>query len=216
MIISLSGKKKAGKDTIANFLVEDKGFVKLSFATPLKELLVKVFKIDSSYLHDDKKKDEELDYYISIDYSHLDKMRDIIENEWGFPIDYLTREKMEKFYDTEIKTPRQLMQTVGTEIIRGCIRDDIFIQLLIETVKKISRPVVVADTRLSNERNALNEMGALMCLVRRGPEDTHKDKHISENDLGDESEYDVLIDNNIPLRQLRSEINLWYSIVYKK
>lgn len=216
MIISLSGKKKAGKDTIADFLVKDQGFVKVSLATPLKDLLIKVFRLDKSNFYDESKKDSELDYKLYIDYTHLDEMRHIIEEEWGFPVSYEAREKMEKFYNTQIKTPRELMQIVGTDIIRSSIKDDIFIQLLINNIKKLARPVVVADVRLSNEREALNEVGALLCLVKRHQPLDEIDTHISENDLGDEAEYDVIIENNIPLIQLRSEINLWYSIVHKK
>jgi hypothetical protein len=215
MILALSGKKKSGKDTVANFLVKDQGFVKLSLATPLKELLIKVFKIDKDLLHNESKKDVEFDEIINIDYSHLDKIREIITEEWGFPIDYDAREGIEEFHGKEIKTPRQLMQTVGTDIIRNNVRDDVFIILLLEKIKVTQRPIVIADVRLRNERETLLNIGAHLCLVKRDLI-TEKDEHISENDLGDEDEYDIVIENNIDITQLRSEINLWYSVTHKK
>ncbi len=216
MILALSGKKKSGKDTVSDFLVKDQGFIKLSLATPLKDLLIKVFRIDKELLYDDDKKDKELEYFITIDYSHLDKIRDIVTEEWGFGIDYETRENIEEFYGMEIKTPRQLMQTVGTDLIRKNIRDDVFIVLLLEQIKKTQRPIVIADARLQNERETLVNIGATLGLVKRTLTEDKSDSHISENDLGDEDEYDLIIDNNIDLNQLRAEINLWYTMTHKK
>ena len=42
MIIGLSGYARSGKDTIADYLVENHGFVKLSFATPMRESLYRL------------------------------------------------------------------------------------------------------------------------------------------------------------------------------
>jgi hypothetical protein len=42
MIIGLSGWARAGKDTVADHLVDSFGFVKLSFATPMREALVRL------------------------------------------------------------------------------------------------------------------------------------------------------------------------------
>jgi hypothetical protein len=215
MILALSGKKKSGKDTIANFLVSDQNFKKLSLATPLKDLLVKVFRVDERLLHDEDKKDTEMEDIITIDYHHLDDLRNVISEEWGFPIAYDTRERIEEFHGMEIRTPRQLMQTIGTDLIRRYIRDDIFIVLLLEKISKSERPIVVADVRLENERETLREIGAILGLVKRAHVDNN-DSHISENDLGTEDDYDLVIDNNISLQQLRSDMNLWFTLTHKK
>lgn len=42
MIIGLSGYARSGKDTIADHLVKNHGFIKLSFATPMREALLKL------------------------------------------------------------------------------------------------------------------------------------------------------------------------------
>lgn len=42
MIIGLSGYAQVGKDTIANYLVSEYGFVKISFADPLREALYRL------------------------------------------------------------------------------------------------------------------------------------------------------------------------------
>lgn len=42
MIIGVAGYARAGKDTVADYLVEKHGFVKMSFAEPIKEALIKL------------------------------------------------------------------------------------------------------------------------------------------------------------------------------
>jgi hypothetical protein len=42
MIIGLSGYAQVGKDTVANYLVEHYGFVKVSFADPIREALYRL------------------------------------------------------------------------------------------------------------------------------------------------------------------------------
>jgi hypothetical protein len=42
MIIGLSGWARSGKDTVANHLVDNFGFVKVSFAEPMREALVRL------------------------------------------------------------------------------------------------------------------------------------------------------------------------------
>ena len=55
MIIGLSGLKGSGKSTAANFLVED-GFVKMSFAEPIKRMLACVG-LSSEELYGDRKQE---------------------------------------------------------------------------------------------------------------------------------------------------------------
>lgn len=59
MIIGLGYKKGSGKDTVADFLVRNHGFTKLSFADPLKAAAREIFGFDQEQLYGSKK--EELD-----------------------------------------------------------------------------------------------------------------------------------------------------------
>lgn len=56
-IVAFTGLAGAGKDTAADFLVED-GFVKLAFADPLKEGVHCLFGIPAEHLNDPVKKEE--------------------------------------------------------------------------------------------------------------------------------------------------------------
>jgi hypothetical protein len=215
-IIGLSGRKSSGKDTVAGFFVESERFTKLSLATPLKQMLSKVFDIEMKYFEDEKLKEQELPRFIKLDYHHINKIERIVAEDWGFTVDYLAQHSFIDFLGKEIKTARSLMQTVGTDMLRTFIRDDIFIVLLFSRIKELSSNVVVADVRLKNEREALKKAGASLILIKRDSLD-NKDKHISENDLGKDTEYDAVINNSdISLGQLRSEVLMWYSVAGAK
>jgi hypothetical protein len=212
-IIGIAGLKRSGKDTIANFFVESERFTKVALADSLKELLVRVFGVEKKYFYDDALKEGDLPERITIDYSHLDKLCDIVKNEWGFPIEQ--RDRIDYFFGQEISSVRSLLQTVGNDILRDCIRDDIFIVLLFCRIKEISGNVVISDVRYKNERDALKKAGASLLLVKRNPL-MNKDQHTSENSLGKDKEYDVIITNDdISLNQLRSEVLMWYSVKAK-
>lgn len=57
MLIGLCGYKGSGKDTVADILVKDYGFVKKSFAEPLKEGLKSLFDLSDEQLHDSEQKE---------------------------------------------------------------------------------------------------------------------------------------------------------------
>ena len=59
MIIGLVGNKNVGKDTFADYLVENKGFIKYAFADPLKKGLKELFGLTDEQIYGDKK--EEID-----------------------------------------------------------------------------------------------------------------------------------------------------------
>ncbi len=215
MIIGLAGEKFSGKSLVASFFVKSEKFVEVAFADPLKEMLIKITGLDSKYFNDQSFKEKELPYFITIDYDFLDKLYNIVENQWGINVDFDQRGLIDCFAGTIVKTPRELMQIVGTDILRRYIRDDIFVVLLFIKLKEISCDVVVTDVRLKNEREALKKAGAKLMRIKR-PSIIKKDQHISENDLGKDEDYDaVILNDDIGITQLRSEVLMWYSVAVK-
>lgn len=55
MIIGLNGYAGCGKTTAANYLTENHGFIKMSFAKPLKEITSILFDLNEDQLYGDKK-----------------------------------------------------------------------------------------------------------------------------------------------------------------
>lgn len=56
-IIGVSGKINSGKDTFADYLIKNFGFIKYSMATPLKKALSELYLVDESLFHDRSKKE---------------------------------------------------------------------------------------------------------------------------------------------------------------
>ncbi|MGD9679022.1 MAG: hypothetical protein AB7V16_11830 [Vulcanibacillus sp.] len=75
MIIMLSGYKRSGKDTVANYLVNEYGFTRYGFADPIKEI--------SYILFDWKKEDDEV-------------LKEVIDERYGF-----SRRQFWQYFGTE-------------------------------------------------------------------------------------------------------------------
>ena len=59
-LFMLTGTAGAGKDTIADFLVQHHHFVKFNFATVMKQYASKIYHVDLEYFYDRDKKDSVL------------------------------------------------------------------------------------------------------------------------------------------------------------
>ena len=209
-IISISGRANSGKDTLADVLVSRHGFTKISFADPLRELCSKVFDIPMNWFLDRDKKDSEMPSIITLDYKHLDKIVDIVDNDWGFTISNEVRGNLDESYGVEFETPRDILKFIGTELLRKHVRDDLWIVLALSRIKDIGHKIVLADVRFQNERDILAKAGATLCLVKR-PDMESEDDHISE-DTGEESQYDCIFNNVGKLHEFQSDVSMWYTL----
>lgn len=61
-VIAISGWKRSGKDTVAEHLIQ-KGFTRVSFADPLKDMVASEYDIPRSYCDDPKFKEAPLEQY---------------------------------------------------------------------------------------------------------------------------------------------------------
>lgn len=207
-IVSVSGLAGSGKDTLGNVLVKNHGFTRIALADPLRELCSRVFRLPFNDFLDPSKKDSELDYRITLDFHHIDQIRQIVEQEWGFEVSYAAREEMEDYHGEEFETPRDILKLVGTELIRKNVAEDIWIKLAFQKINEIGGKVVVTDVRFDNERRAFEKAGAIMCLIKR-PSAEKADSHSSE-DVGDDDEYDVIFHNTDEKHVFENEVTLWY------
>ncbi len=142
MVIGICGLISSGKDTIADYLIKNHTFHKISFADKLKDSVSAMFSWDRELL--DGKTNE--------------------SREW--------REKVDTYWTSETGrtiTPRLVLQEFGTECMRNGFYDGIWVSL---TKKKIiENPhmnFVLPDTRFPNEAKMLYEIGGEVWRVKRG------------------------------------------------
>ena len=62
MLIGIVGKAGAGKDSIANHLIENYDFTRRAFADPLKQVVQRLFAMSDEQLWGDRKEDIDVRY----------------------------------------------------------------------------------------------------------------------------------------------------------
>lgn len=91
------------------------------------------------------------------------------------------------------KTPRQLLQTLGTEWGREMVHPDIWVRTTMHRCRFMSR-VVISDCRFDNEAEAVRAAGGRVVLIER-PGYTPVNAHKSETSLSPQNVDRVLLND---------------------
>jgi hypothetical protein len=144
MLIATVGLIGSGKDTVADYLVENYGYQRQSFAGSLKDAVAVVMGWDRELLEGRTKE----------------------AREWRETVDPWWAERLGIWN----LTPRWVLQQWGTEVCRRHFHDDIWIASVEH--KLLSRPpkVVISDCRFPNEVAAVRKANGLVIRVVRGEE----------------------------------------------
>lgn len=181
-LIGLVGKKRAGKDTFAERLIAEHGFVKVSFSAPVKEAALAVDPIIISA-------EDRTDWGAG-----PVRLSELVDNHgWE--------------YAKSIPEVRRFLQRLGTDAIRA-IDPDFWVRA---GMNKIPRdgfghtrvPVVITDVRFANEARAIKEAGGILVRVER-PGSDDGDTHASEVEL-DTYPVDRLVYNGGTVEQLHNQ-----------
>jgi hypothetical protein len=143
MIIGICGLIGAGKDTVADYLVNIHQFRRESFANSLKDAVSSVFNWDRELLEGRTKQ----------------------SREW--------REQPDPWWTDRLGqsiTPRWVLQYWGTEVCRRGFHDDIWIASLENKIRNSRDDIVISDCRFPNEIAAIKRAGGRVIRVTRGPE----------------------------------------------
>ena len=194
MIIGIVGFIGSGKGTVGDIL-ETQGFIKDSFARPLKDAVSIIFGWPRELLEGDTE----------------------VSRQW--------REQKDPFWSEKFGydfTPRMALQLMGTEAGRDVFHSDIWVISLLNRAK--GRNIVVTDVRFQNEINYIQAHMGIILRVKRGPEPPWYEKmlNISDFELRENymnqfkvhrSEWDWIgcdidfeIDNNGTLQDLRNNV----------
>lgn len=105
------------------------------------------------------------------------------------------------------KSPRELLQTLGTEWGRNTVRDDIWIQRAMQAARHYSK-VAICDCRFANEAQAVLRAGGAVWQVRRQAAGLagHAAKHSSEAGIPDRL-VTLRIDNDGTLGDLEAAVD---------
>lgn len=142
MIIGICGLIGSGKNTVADYLVEQHGFAAESFARSLKDAVAAVFGWDREMLEGLSEESRQ--------------WRDTVDPWWSNRLGMLDL------------TPRFVLQYWGTQVLRGHFHDDIWIASLERRLESATKNVVITDLRFPNEFEMLRRTGAYSVRVRRG------------------------------------------------
>jgi hypothetical protein len=157
-IIALSGKKGCGKSTVAQHLTKKFGYIEISFAKVLKDIVAILF----------------------------DWPRDRLEGIT--PEDRIWREATDEWWSERLNlphlTPRWVLQNFGTEVVRNHFHDEMWIARLEREISKFPKDqlLCVSDVRFQNEIDILTKYNALFFAISRDSEDKpSQNVHASEN-----------------------------------
>ena len=206
MILGVTGLIGSGKDTIADYLVTEHGFKRVSFAASLKDAVSAVFGWDREMLEGTSKQSR--------------AWREEVDEWWA---DRLAMPEL---------TPRWVLQYWGTDVFRNHFHTDIWVASVENKLRQTKDDIVITDCRFSNEVNAIKSSGGITCRVFRGENpvwyqaavdynkgpdgnsgwalgksklDKHK-VHASEySSVG--LKYDHFIDNNGTINDLHQQVN---------
>lgn len=206
MIIAFGGKSGVGKDTAASLFIKKYGYTKRSFAQPLKDLCARYFDIPVEQFEDPLLKDRDFEIPVQVDTNAALDLFLMASNSILY-IDWRDVKRMSLF-NKICYTPRELLVFVGTDLFRNNVDEQYWTKAGVADLKEGTN-YVFTDVRFPDERAALDKLGAAIVLMRRYKEDLSN--HRSENSLGKDEEYTLLLDNNSTKEILYSVLDYWYT-----
>ena len=177
-IIGITGLISSGKGTLAECIIQDHGFLKMSFADALKDSAAVMFGWSRSLLEGDTEK----------------------SRKWREQVDEFWAERLGK----PNFTPRLALQLLGTEAGRDVFGKDIWVASLEKKMLDFQHEVmavtedgesvvgaVIPDVRFANEIQLIKKLGGIIVRVQRGDLPEHWEKTIQYNMWKDGAEVEV-------------------------
>ena len=180
IIIAISGKKRSGKDTVADYLCQKYNFVKQCFADPLKQAVAILFDWKLEDLYNENK--------------------DLKDDFWK-----IIRRKPLQTFGTELM--RQNLQKYVPEL--GWVKDNFWVlRWMKEYDRKNPERVVIPDARFINEIELIRlKYPDEFFSIRINRNIQSNDIHLSEISLDQYDKFDFIIDNNSTFEHLFQQVD---------
>lgn len=154
-ILSISGLIASGKDSVANYLITQHGFKRVSFANSLKDAVAAIFGWDRALLE-----------------GHTQESR-------------VWREQVDSWWADRLGmpdlSPRWVLQYWGTDVCRNRFHTDIWVASVENLLRSTTDDVVITDCRFKNELNAIKKQNGITVRIHRGPPPSWYDDAIAYN-----------------------------------
>lgn len=188
-IISFAGRIKSGKSELAK-ICEEKGYKRLYFAMPLKQLCADI--LDTSITELNKRKNNATPIQIIIN----EDICKILSQETNIPLN-ITKELCNGKY---IHTVRDMLQFIGTDYIRK-YNEDWHVNKIKEMIDENTN-YVIEDVRFPNEKKMIEKLGGHCWFIIRTTLDNISN-HESETSITWEDCYNKVIINDSTLANLQ-------------
>jgi hypothetical protein len=189
-LIGIGGKKRHGKDTVADHLVDKYGWVKLGMSDPLDIAL------------------QRENPYVRIEPGEAGNLagkraKFLLYSEIRAGYDYVTAKT--------ITNVRDLLKRLGTEVGRELIGENTWVDVadtMIYDLLAEGKNVILTGARFPNELAMVNkyENGETWYVTRPGFEDGEADTHASETSVSEE-DFSVVIKNDSDLDTLYENVD---------
>ena len=185
MIIGLCGAQGSGKDTVANILISEYGFVKLTFASTLKDVVAILFSWP----------------------------RDLLEGLTEES--RLWRETVDDFWSEKLSipsfTPRKSLQMIGTDLFRIHFNNDIWINIVENKIgatlkNNPNTNIVISDCRFANEFSLIKQFpDSHIITILREKNIIQNLAHSSETEWVNYN-FDAILQNDNSIDDLKSNL----------
>lgn len=189
MVIGFCGRMKNGKTELAK-ICEKYGYIKMSFAIPLKQLCADI--LDMSIDELNKAKNEGTPIQITID----DDICQTLSEETNIPL-IATKNLCDNKY---IETVRDMLQFIGTDYIRR-YNKDWHVNKIMEMIDENTN-YVFDDVRFPNEKKMIEDLGGDCWFVTRTTLE-NVSNHESETSITWQQCFNKVIINNSTLHELQ-------------
>lgn len=191
-LIGIGGLLQAGKDAVADYLVEKHGWVKMGMSDPLDQAL----RAQNPFIQ--ILPGEPLNYNKGPKYLRYQDIRD--------KISYVEAKTI-----TDVRTN---LQTLGTEVGRNLLGEDTWVQVARDNINDRlieGKSVILTGVRYPNELALINQFvdaGQTWFVTRPGKREPKKtDQHSSETSVSAQ-DFSVVIDNNGTLEDLYRSVDV--------
>lgn len=140
------------------------------------------------------------------------KLKQIVSILTSCPIeDTMTQEGKNKYIQEFDMTIGQMLQKLGTNVLRDGFNQNVWINALMIELNKIEGNYIVTDCRFKNEAEAIKQAGGILIRVERpiNPIAANSNRdltHPSEVDLDDYTGFDYVIQNDSDLNSLQDKV----------